>query len=93
MRLINKIKGWFRRKDSGSYDRLNYLVAYKSEADYFDKINLYRKLDASLIHEPSKETIISEEWGMINWSRVTPETKDRILELAKQDIQKQVNEL
>ena len=45
MRLINKIKGWFRRKDSGSYDRLNYLVAYKSEADYFDKINLYKKLE------------------------------------------------
>ena len=68
-------------------------MAYKSEADYFDKINLYKKLDSSQIHEPTQATIIAEEWDMINWSRVTNQTKERILELAKQDIQKQVNEL
>lgn len=93
MGLISKIKSWFRRKDNTSYDRLSYLVAYKSEADYFDKVNLYKKLDASPLIEPTQATIIAEEWDMINWSRVTNETKERILELAKQDIQKQVNKL
>ena len=75
------------------YIKTNNPIILTFTAKEESRINLYKKLDASLIHEPSKETIISEEWGMINWSRVTPETKERILELAKQDIQKQVNEL
>jgi hypothetical protein len=33
---------------------------------------------------------VQDKWDMINWSRVSVETKNQIIELAKQDIANQI---
>lgn len=87
MRLISKIKSWFKPKQESAADRMQYLVAYKSEVDYFDKLKLAKKMeDASIVVRDT----INDEWHTINWSRVSAPVKAQCIELAKKDIEKHI---
>lgn len=87
--LINKIRSWFNAKATHEADKMQYLVAYKSELDYFDKAKLAHKIvDTSVNHTTS----VDDEWNMINWSRVSKSVKAQCIELAKEDIETQINE-
>lgn len=87
MGIVSKIKSWFKPKEN-SADRMQYLVAYKSEVDYFDKVKLAKKMeDASVILRST-----DDEWHTINWSRVSNPVKAQCIELAKQDIASQIEQ-
>lgn len=88
MGLISKIRGWFKPKESAA-DRMQYLVAYKSEVDYFDKVKLAKKMeDASVVLRST-----DDEWHTINWSRISAAVKAQCIELAKQDIATQIEKI
>jgi hypothetical protein len=89
MGIISKIRGWFKSKEEPISDRMQYLVAYKSEVDYFDRVKLAKKMkDASVVLRST-----DDEWHSINWSRVSEPVKAQCIELAKQDIATQIESI
>ena len=88
MKFINWIKNIFKKSDT-STDRMQYLVAYKSEVDYFDKVKLAKKM------QQASEIVksIDDEWHTINWSRISAPVKRQCIELAKQDITKHIEQI
>ena len=68
---------------------MQYLVAYKSEVDYFDRVKLAKKMEDSSVILRSTD----DEWHSINWSRVSNSVKAQCIELAKQDIATQIESI
>ena len=89
MGIISKIRGWFKPKQESAADRMQYLVAYKSEVDYFDKVKLAKKMEDTSVVLRSTD----DEWHTINWSRVSTTVKAQCIELAKQDIAPQIEKI
>jgi hypothetical protein len=89
MGIISKIRGWFKPKQESAADRMQYLVAYKSEVDYFDKVKLAKKMESASVVLRSTD----DEWHTINWSRISTAVKAQCIELAKQDIASQIEKI
>lgn len=93
-RIVNLIKNLFKRKkESGlDMDHLNHLAFYKSQVPHLEKrlgeLKTKVWVDST---EPTPKQEMQDKWDMINWSRVSIETKNQIIELAKQDIANQLN--
>jgi hypothetical protein len=84
-KIVNNIINLFRSKKVDS--KLNHLAFYKSKAAALEEL----KSKVWLEDLPtSYYGTLQDQWDMINWSRVSVETKNQIIELAKQDIAKQI---
>ena len=62
-------------------------------AFYKSKTAALEELKSKVWHESQPESQrgeVQDKWDMINWSRVSVETKNQIIELAKQDIANQI---
>jgi hypothetical protein len=84
-KIVNSIINLFRSKKVDS--KLTHLAFYKSKAAALEE------LKSKVWHESwpeSQRGEVQDKWDMINWSRVSVETKNQIIELAKQDIAKQI---
>jgi len=82
-KIINSIVNLFRSKKIDP--KLKHLAFYKSKATALEELKSkvwYEELPAS------EYGSLQDKWDMINWSRVSIETKNQIIELAKQDIAK-----
>lgn len=82
-KIVNSIVNLFRSKKVDS--KLNHLAFYKSKAAALEELK-----SKVWYEEPhsSEKGEVQDKWDMINWSRVSIETKNQIIELAKQDIAK-----
>ena len=93
-RIVNFIKNLFsRKKESGlNMDYLNHLAFYKSKVPHLEKRleDLKTKVWIDKTESSPKQEM-QDKWDMINWSRVSVETKNQIIEIAKQDIANQIN--
>lgn len=93
-RIVNFFKSIFKRKKDTipNMDYLNHLAFYKSRVPHLEKRlgELKTKVWIDDI-KPSPKQEMQDKWDMINWSRVSIETKNQIIELAKQDLAKQLN--
>jgi hypothetical protein len=85
-KIINSIVNLFRsKKVDPKLNHINHLAFYKSKAAALEELKSkvwYEELPAS------EYGSLQDKWDMINWSRVSIETKNQIIELAKQDIAK-----
>lgn len=91
MKLVTWIKSLFSKKNKANdFGRMQHLVVYKSEMDYFDKLKLAKKMEDSAKSMPN---IINDEWYTINWSRVSLPVKAQCIELAKADIAAQIESI
>lgn len=89
MKVITWFKGLFTKKeDVRDFDRMQRLINYKSEIDYFDRIKLAKKMQTA--QDIVKDTV-EDDWFTINWSMVSKDVKRRCIELAKEDIKQQFN--
>ena len=85
-KTIKRILNLFRsKKVDPKLDHINYLAFYKSKAAALEELK-----SKVWYEEPhsSEKGEVQDKWDMINWSRVSIETKNQIIELAKQDIAK-----
>ena len=93
-RIVNFFKKIFKRKKNSNLDMdyLNHLAFYKSKLPHLEKRleELKTKVWVDDI-KPSPKQEMQDKWDMINWDRVSVETRNQIIELAKQDIAKQLN--
>jgi hypothetical protein len=88
MKIVTWIKGLFSKKETLSdFDRMQHLVVYKSEIDYFDRIKLAKKMAKA---QDVVKATVEDEWFTINWSRVSEDVKRQCIELAKVDIANQI---
>jgi len=84
-KIVNNIINLFRSKKVDS--KLNHLAFYKSKAAALEELKSKVWLEGL---PASYYGTLQDQWDMINWSRVSVETKNQIIELAKQDIAKQI---
>ena len=93
-KIVNFFKTVFKRKQDPipNLGHLNHLAFYKSQVPHLEK-RLGELKTKVWIDEPvpSASQEMQDKWDMINWSRVSVETKNQIIELAKQDIANQLN--
>jgi hypothetical protein len=88
MKIVTWIKELFSKKETPSdFDRMQHLVVYKSEIDYFDRIKLAKKMAKA---QDVVKATVEDEWFTINWSRVSEDVKRQCIELAKVDIANQI---
>jgi hypothetical protein len=73
-------------------DHLNHLAFYKSKVPHLEKRldELKTKVWIDKTESTPKQEM-QDKWDMINWSRVSVEVKNQIIEIAKQDIANQIN--
>lgn len=93
-KIVNFFKTVFKRKQDPipNLDHLNHLAFYKSQVPHLEKRLGELKTKVWIDNtEPTPNQEMQDKWDMINWSRVSIETKNQIIELAKQDITKQLN--
>jgi len=85
-KIINSIVNLFRSKKADpKLNHINHLAFYKSKAAALEEL----KSKVWYESQPeSQRSEVQDKWDMINWSRVSIETKNQIIELAKQDIAK-----
>ena len=92
--IVNFIKNLFsRKKESGlNMDHLNHLAFYETQVPHLEK-RLEELKTKVWIDEttPTPDQEMQDKWDMINWSRVSVEVKNQIIEIAKQDIANQIN--
>lgn len=87
-KTIKSIINLFRsKKVDPKLTHINYLAFYKSKAAALE--GLKSKVWYEELPEYEKDEV-QDKWDMINWSRVSMETKSQIIELAKQDIAKKI---
>jgi hypothetical protein len=95
-RILYFFKGIFKRKKDSNLnmDHLNHLAFYKSKLPHLETRLSELKSKVWLDEtKPSPKQEMQDKWDAINWSRVSVETKNQIIELAKQDIANQLNNL
>ena len=80
-KIINSIINLFRSKKIDP--KLKHLAFYKSKATALEELKSKVWYESQPAHEKSE---VQDKWDMINWSRVSVETRNQIIELAKQDI-------
>jgi|APGre2960657373_1045057.scaffolds.fasta_scaffold228326_2 hypothetical protein len=92
--VANFIKKIFKRKQDpiSNMDHLNHLAFYKSKVPHLEKRIEELKTKVWVDEtNPTPKQEMQDKWDTINWSRVSVETKNQIIELAKQDILNQLN--
>ena len=94
-RIIKWVKSLFKEETPDfSIDHLKYLAFYKStNPDLVKGLVSTGSLGGYPASVMSEASIVEDEWHMINWSRLRLPAKKRIIEMAKQDIAEQVNQL
>lgn len=93
-RIVNFFKTIFKRKKDSNLDMdyLNHLAFYKSKVPHLEKRIEELKTKVWIDKtNPTPKQEMQDKWDTINWSRVSVETKNQIIELAKQDILNQLN--
>lgn len=87
-KIVNSIVNLFRsKKVDPKLNHINHLAFYKSKAAALEELKSKVWLEGL---PASYYGTLQDQWDMINWSRVSVETKNQIIELAKQDIAKQI---
>lgn len=85
-KIINSIVNLFRsKKVDPKLNHINHLAFYKSKAAALEELKSKVWYEETRSSEKGE---VQDKWDMINWSRVSIETKNQIIELAKQDIAK-----